>query len=177
MWAKGIRNCCIHTTPETECFGHQWQSQQSLLQWEARPTRSGPTLLTRVRPRTARVQSFYSQPHHLITWEQNKEIVPRWGWKQFRPSAVKPQPVDLLDPASGPPSQSSQHALAPIQSNTNPVGFPWTFVPLIDRTRLLSLNLCQNKAVISQGYRLALHHNLTLTECSIPYLCVVVQKT
>ena len=64
--------------------------------------RSGPTLLTRVRSPTAGVQSFYSRPHHLNTWEQNKEIVPRWGWKQFRP------------------------ALAPIQSNTNPVDFPWT---------------------------------------------------
>ena len=63
--------------------------------------RSGPTLLTRVRPRTAGVQSFYSQPHHLIiTWEQNKEIVSRWGWKQFTPSALKSQPVHLLDPAS-----------------------------------------------------------------------------
>ena len=62
---------------------------------------SGLTLLTRVQPRTAGVQSFYSPPHHLIiTWEQNKEIVPRWGWKQFR------------------------HALAPIQSNTKPVDFP-----------------------------------------------------
>ena len=63
--------------------------------------RSGPTLLTRVRSRTAGVQSFYSRPHRLIiTWGQNKEIVPRWGWKQFR------------------------HALAPIQSNTKPADLP-----------------------------------------------------
>ena len=68
--------------------------------------RSGQTLLTRVRPQTARVQSFYSWPHRLIiTWEQNKEIVPRWGWKQFR------------------------HALAPIQTLIQLIFlellFPW----------------------------------------------------
>ena len=129
--------------------------------------RLGPTLLIRVWPQAARVQSFYSRPRPrclIITWEQNKEIVPRWGWKQFRPSAVKPNQLTSLTLPLAPLFQSSQHALAPIQSITNPVDFPWTFVPLIDKTRLLSLNLqCQNKAVISQGYRLALHYNLTLT--------------
>ena len=91
--------------------------------------RLGLTLLTRVRPRTARVQNFYSRPHHLlITWEQNKEIVPRCGWKQFRPSAAKRPPADLLDPASG--ATFSKFSMRPCPNPTN------------HRSSWFSLNFC-----------------------------------
>lgn len=58
--------------------------------------RSGPALLIRVRPRTAGVQRFYSRPHRfIITWEQNKETVPR-----VPDGVIILDFLTLLDPAS-----------------------------------------------------------------------------